>query len=332
LFKKLTAAATLIALRLFKVITVKLIYSKGWVNILNKKLKLFSILTTIGMVIVLLQGALVTKTGSGQGCGDSWPLCHGELIPESITTIETIIEYSHRIVSSILGIMVIVLAIWTWKKFPRVRETKFLAIISILFIVFQGLLGAAAVMWGQSSAVLALHFGFSLVSFASVLLLTILVFEQDQVDLSKSPQLTKRFKRSIYFIFTYLYLVVYTGALVRHTDSSLACNGWPLCNGQLIPSLTNINIAVQFGHRLAAALLFFIILALAIHVSRHYKAEGALRYTVSISLILVTVQVLSGAYVVFTYMSLLSAMLHAFLITCLFGAISYLVMLTSRAK
>jgi cytochrome c oxidase assembly protein subunit 15 len=283
-------------------------------------------------MIVLLQGALVTKTESGEGCGDSWPLCHGQVIPESINTVETMIEYSHRIVSSLLGIMVITLAIWMWRTLPHKRETKFLAIISILFIIFQGLLGAAAVMWGQSSAVLALHFGFSLVSFASVLLLTLLIFEEDQTHKATSSQITKKFKLFIYFLFTYLYIVVYTGALVRHTGSSLACVGWPLCNGQLIPSLTTTTIAVQFGHRFLAGLLFLIILATAIHVYRHYKDQKTLRYTVFISLILVTAQVLSGAYVIFTQLSLLSAMLHALLITCLFGAISYLVMLATRTK
>lgn len=300
-------------------------------NHLHKKLKIFSILTTIGMIIVLLQGALVTKTESGQGCGESWPLCHGEVIPDTINTLETIIEYSHRFVSGILGIMVIFLSIWMWRKFPDVRETKFLSIIAILFIVFQGLLGAAAVMWGQSSAVLALHFGFSLISFASVLLLTILVFEQDKRTSNRAPKITGTFKGLIYFLFSYLYIVVYTGALVRHTDSSLACAGWPLCNGQIIPPLKG-NIAVQFGHRVAAGLLFLLIVALAIHVYKNYKDEIALRYTMFISLILVTFQVISGAYVVFTQMSLFSSMLHAFLITCLFGAISYLVMLATRAK
>ncbi len=298
---------------------------------MNKKLKIFSIVTTIGMIIVLLQGALVTKTESGQGCGDSWPLCHGQVIPESISTAETMIEYSHRFVSGILGLMVIILAIWMWRKFPHVRETKFLSIIAILFIIFQGLLGAAAVMWGQSSAVLALHFGFSLISFASVLLLTILVFEEDKGLSIRLPRITKQLKAFIYFIFIYLYIVVYTGALVRHTGSSLACAGWPLCNGQVIPQLQS-SIAVQFGHRVAAGLFFLIILALAYHVYKNYKDETALRYTTFISLFLVTAQVASGAYVVFTQMSLLSAMLHAFLITCLFGAISYLVMLATRSN
>ena len=45
-------------------------------------------------------GALVTKTGSEDGCGSSWPLCNGALLPENLP-IQTIIELSHRAVSAI---------------------------------------------------------------------------------------------------------------------------------------------------------------------------------------------------------------------------------------
>ena len=60
--------------------------------------KWFSVFTTIGMLFILLGGALVTKTDSGMGCGRSWPLCKGQLIPDEIT-IELVIEFAHRVVS-----------------------------------------------------------------------------------------------------------------------------------------------------------------------------------------------------------------------------------------
>nr|WP_306301204.1 COX15/CtaA family protein [Thalassobacillus sp. C254] len=82
---------------------------------MNKGLKIYGVITSIGMLIVLLQGALVTKTESGDGCGSTWPLCFGEVVPTS-PAVETIIEYSHRLVSGLLGIMVIILAFWAWKK------------------------------------------------------------------------------------------------------------------------------------------------------------------------------------------------------------------------
>ena len=67
-------------------------------------LKWLSVFTTIGMLLILLGGALVTKTDSGMGCGRSWPLCKGQLIPDEITS-ELVIELSHRVVSGTVGIL-----------------------------------------------------------------------------------------------------------------------------------------------------------------------------------------------------------------------------------
>lgn len=49
-------------------------------------------------------------------------------------------------------------------------------------------------MWGQSDAVLALHFGISLISFASVLLLTLIIFEVDQKLDTANMQLGSKMK------------------------------------------------------------------------------------------------------------------------------------------
>lgn len=191
-------------------------------------LKIFAVLTTLGMLLVLLGGALVTKTESGMGCGNSWPLCNDELIPSEINS-ELIIELAHRLVSGSVGIMVLILSVWTWKVIGHIRETKFLSALSFFFLVLQGLIGAAAVVWGQSDFVLALHFGISLISFAAVLLLTLLIFEIDKKFAAEKLIIDKRMKFHIVGIIVYVYLVVYTGALVRHLNASLVCPDWPLC-------------------------------------------------------------------------------------------------------
>ena len=139
---------------------------------MQRSLKWFAVITTIGMLFILIGGALVTKTESGMGCGTSWPLCNGQFIPSDIS-IELIIELSHRLVSGSVGILVLILSIWSWKKIGHIREAKFLSLLSFSFLVIQGLFGAAAVKWGQSDVILALHFGVSLISFAAVFLLTL---------------------------------------------------------------------------------------------------------------------------------------------------------------
>lgn len=293
-------------------------------------LKLFSVLTSIGMLIVLIQGALVTQTGSGDACGAEWPLCYGELIPTN-PTIPTLIEYTHRLVSAVLGIMVITQAIWAWIRIRKlVKETGFFAIIAVLFIILQGLLGAAAVVWGQSDAVMALHFGFSLVSFASVVLLTVLVFEADKNRTRLTPPLSPSVRKYIYGVLVYIYIVVYSGAYVRHSGSSGACDGWPLCNGQLVPELSG-GVLIQFGHRLLAGLLFIVILVMFIRIHRSFK-EYRLFYWMSVTaFIFISTQVISGAIVIFTTFNLYATMFHAFMISLLFATISYLALVAWRS-
>jgi len=300
------------------------------VKILQRSLKWFASATTVAMLFVLIGGALVTKTGSGMGCGRSWPLCNGQWVPDDITP-ELVIELSHRLVSGLAGIMVLVLSIWSWRVIGHVRETKFLAILSFVFLVLQGLIGAAAVVWGQSDFVLALHFGISLISFAAVLLLTLLIFEVDQKFSAASLVLGSQMRFHIYGIIIYSYIVVYTGALVRHTNASLACPSWPLCaKSRLLP--TQFHEWVQMGHRLAAAIIIIWIAAAAVHAVRHYRGQPVIYYGWVIALLLVLAQMATGALVVFTELNLYIALAHAFFISCLFGVLSYLLLLALRTR
>lgn len=298
---------------------------------MRRSLKWLAVASTIGMVLVLLGGALVTKTGSGMGCGRSWPLCHGKFLPSEITP-ELIIELAHRLVSGGVGILVLILSIWAWKAIGHIRETKFLAFLSIFFLVLQGLIGAAAVKWGQSSFVLALHFGISLISFAAVFLLTLLIFEIDKKFDAEKLIIDKKMGFHIVSVTIYSYIVIYTGALVRHMKASLVCRDWPLCLNDAPALPSNIYEWVQMGHRAAAGLIFLWIAYITYLAIRKYKEQKVLYWGWIISFSLVTLQVLSGAFVIFTRLNLYIALMHAFFITCLFGMLSYFILLYSRSK
>lgn len=299
---------------------------------MQRSLKWFAVFTTIGMLLVLLGGALVTKTESGMGCGNSWPLCNGEFVPSEITP-ELVIELAHRLVSGSIGIMVLILSIWTWRKMGHIRETKFLSLTSFFFLVLQALIGAAAVIWGQSDFVLALHFGISLISFASVLLLTLLIFEVDKKFQAEKLIIDKRMRRHIIGVSLYSYAVVYTGALVRHADASLVCRDWPLCNnGGIFTLPSNAYQWIQMGHRAAAGLIFIWIAYITYLAVKYYKNQKVIYLGWIISLILVSLQVAAGALVVITRLNLYIALAHAFFIACLFGVLSYFILLSSRSK
>ncbi|WP_243835805.1 COX15/CtaA family protein [Sporosarcina pasteurii] len=283
------------------------------------------------MLFILLGGALVTKTDSGMGCGRHWPGCNGQLIPDVITA-EVLIEFSHRIVTGVVGILIVILAVWSWRALGHVRETKFLSFMAIFFLVLQALIGAAQVLWGQGDFILALHFGISLISFASVLLLTLLVFEVDKKYDTQNIQVGKPLKWHTIGVTIYSYIVVYTGALVRHTNSELVCLDWPFCDNSAIGLPTRFNEWVQMGHRFAAALIFIWILYIMVHVIRHYKSQPVFYWGWIISFILVLAQVTTGAIAIFTHLNLYIALLHSLFISLLFGLLTYMILLVFRSN
>jgi heme a synthase len=298
---------------------------------LQRSLKWLAVATTIGMILVLLGGALVTKTESGMGCGRSWPLCNGEFVPTEITP-ELVIELAHRLVSGAVGFLVLILSIWSWKAIGHIRETKFLSFLSFFFLLLQGLIGAAAVIWEQSDFILALHFGISLISFAAVLLLTLLIFEIDKKFDADKLIIDKKMGFHIVSISIYSYFVIYTGALVRHTESSLVCRDWPLCINTSPALPSNLYEWVQMGHRTAAGLIFIWIAYVTYLAVKKYRQQKVIYWGWISAFTLVSLQVLSGALVVFTQLNLYIALMHALFITCLFGVLSYFLFLLSRSK
>src|SRR5712671_5205145 len=84
--------------------------------------------------LLIVLGAVVRITGSGLGCGDHWPLCNGHLFP-SFADIGTIIEWGHRLVAALVSILVVALAVVSWRR----------AIVAVALLVLQIALGAITV-------------------------------------------------------------------------------------------------------------------------------------------------------------------------------------------
>ncbi|WAS98794.1 COX15/CtaA family protein [Nannocystis punicea] len=98
-------------------------------------------------VLVILFGAVVRITGSGAGCGQHWPTCHGEIVPIS-PTIETVIEFSHRLTSGLCGIIVLALLVAALRGFPRGHTARLGAWLALVFTITEALIGAGLVRFG----------------------------------------------------------------------------------------------------------------------------------------------------------------------------------------
>lgn len=95
-------------------------------------------------LLVVLWGAFVRATGSGAGCGSHWPLCNGEVLPRP-ESLETVVEFTHRLTSGIDGLLVLALLVWAFRLFPRRHPVRFGAVWAFLFLVSESLVGAGLV-------------------------------------------------------------------------------------------------------------------------------------------------------------------------------------------
>jgi cytochrome c oxidase assembly protein subunit 15 len=98
-------------------------------------------------VLVILWGAWVRISHSGDGCGDTWPLCHGKLIPEAERG-KTWVEYGHRLMSGIYGFIVIYFYYVARKLFPQGHFARKAALLTLIFMITEALLGAKLVLFG----------------------------------------------------------------------------------------------------------------------------------------------------------------------------------------
>lgn len=95
---------------------------------------------------VILWGAYVRATGSGAGCGQHWPLCNGEVLPQS-PQVATLVEFTHRLSSGVALLAVVGLALWAFRAYPRSHPVRRAAAFAVAFIITEALLGAGLVLF-----------------------------------------------------------------------------------------------------------------------------------------------------------------------------------------
>src|SRR5258708_21038486 len=96
---------------------------------------------------VIVWGAFVRASHSGDGCGSHWPLCDGQFIPKP-KNIQTVIEFTHRVMSGIDGLLVLCLLIFALRLFPRGHHVRYAAVLSFVFTLVEALIGRALVKYG----------------------------------------------------------------------------------------------------------------------------------------------------------------------------------------
>jgi heme A synthase len=221
-------------------------------------IKLFRRLAVVATIFAYLQialGGVVRVSGSGLGCPD-WPLCHGKPYPPA--NVHSIIEYSHRAVGSVTGVLIIATVILAWFVWRGRRPVvAWLATASLVGVVGEGLLGAGVVANALAAWLVLVHLGLAMI---------ILGFLVATVVMSMPPWpgvTDPGFRRLAAIAAGATYLLLLTGSTVVASGADTACHSWPLCGSGFTPDFAGLN-AFTMLHRgsvlVIGALLVFVLL------------------------------------------------------------------------
>ena len=212
-----------------------------------------ALLTALAAFALVVLGGIVRVTGSGLGCPD-WPLCHGGIFPPLQT--EAIVEYSHRLVASVLvGPLVLALCAATWIFHRNNGWLLVPATLALVLTLVQAILGGATVLNELPARTVAAHFALGEALLACMVFILVTAYAGPPLLKSAAdrrggggafPMLAVAAALAVYGI-------LLTGSYVTVSNATWVCTNWPLCNGDLFPA--HKLAAIHMGHRLATLVL-----------------------------------------------------------------------------
>ena len=183
----------------------------------------------------------------------------------------------------------------------------------ILLLVVQAGLGGLTVLDQNSPWSVALHLSTALLLF-SVLWL---IFERTG---EPAPGASGAARALSILVWLLALGAMASAAMTTKSGAALACSTWPLCDGALIPDLSDPGVRLNFSHRLLAAAVGMG--ALALHLV--CRSQPALKRISALILALVVLEIGLGALVVLWQVPVATAVAHQALGVVAFGAISLL--------
>ena len=220
-----------------------------------QRLLLVTIVATFVLVVI---GGTVRATGSGLGCPD-WPTCHGRLIPENNK--QTIIEYTHRTAAFVVGMLFLGVTYFTFKSERKRPLVFWLAFTAGVLLLVQIILGGVTVKKELPSGIVATHLGTAM-SFIGVMIVTATISLMGTRGVAAvRSSLGTAFTRMAMLGAGLSFVTLVVGSYISNTDAALACDGWPLCNGSVLPGGSSA-VGLHFLHRLLAGALGIVLLAL----------------------------------------------------------------------
>lgn len=220
--------------------------------------------STIATFILVAIGGLVRATKSGLGCGTHWPDCSGAVIP-FFGNRAVIIEFSHRLMASVVVILLAILAITIWRKTEADKRLKWTAVTAFGLVMFQAVLGAVVVWLELKAESVVLHLATAMTLVAVLIYLSVSTAVADGSLIPASdPSIAKRARVAALGVL----ILLLVGSYVTGRSAGYVFEDWPLMGGRVIPDLSFEPAAIHFLHRALAAVVGIFVFSFGISVAR----------------------------------------------------------------
>jgi heme o synthase len=257
----------------------------------------------LAFVLVLLEG-IVRIAGSTLSCTSDWYLCIAQ--PESLWSWTAALEFGLRGSLSGLAVALILLVYHGWQLR---RESRALLVLPLVVVVMAG--AVAGLTFSGASLDLTLSRIGSMQILLGLLVITSLlaIVRSSGVELKPHAGFSPFGWIAGGSALAVLGLIIAGGAIATSDTAAGACSGWPLCNGQLLPSgLTAVDL--HLSHRWVALVATIGILTAATLARRLYAGTPAVRGLINAAAVLMAAQIFIGAATVWSEQNPIASAAH----------------------
>jgi len=174
-------------------------------------------------LLLIVAGALVTSNDAGLSVPD-WPTTFGSFykMPHMVGGVK--FEHGHRMVAEFVGLLTVVLAVWTWRA-ERRRWLRILSLAALGTVIVQGILGGLTVLFFLPPVISSTHAAVAQTFFCIAVCIAMFT---GQKWVEEPPRVEFDTRRPTLFTLTLLsifvlYVQLILGAMFRHKGMSW----WP---------------------------------------------------------------------------------------------------------
>jgi heme A synthase len=245
-----------------------------------------AVVTALFAYLQIALGGVVRVSGSGLGCPD-WPLCHGRPYPPADA--HAIIEYSHRAVGSVTGILIIATVVMAWVVFRKRRPlVAWLASASLIGVAGEGILGAVVVAQELAPWLVLVHLGLAMIIIGFLVATAVMAMPPS----NGVPDLA--FRRLAMAATAATFLLLLTGSTVVASAADESCNSWPLCGNGFAFDFSGVN-AFTMLHRGSVLVIGLLLVYVLVTALRRWRSISGMGLIAGAAIAAFALQVAVGA-------------------------------------